>query len=58
MLKDQEQIREKENHRVFKQLLGSFMQENDENKIEQSEYAQNINIIPKIYYDDFNIAYL
>ena len=54
MLKDQEQIREKENHRVFKQLLGSFMQENDESKIEQSEYAQNINIIPKIYYDDFN----
>ena len=31
MLENREQIREKENHRVFKQLLGSFMQENDSN---------------------------
>lgn len=54
MLENQEQIREKENHRVFKQLLGSFMQENDEKKEEILEYARNINIIPKIYYDDFN----
>ena len=54
MLENQEQIREKENHRVFKQLLGSFMQENDEKKEEILEYARNINIVPKIYYDDFN----
>lgn len=54
MLEDREQIRAKENHRVFKQLLSSFMQEADEKKDETIEYAQNIHIIPKIYYDDFN----
>ena len=54
MLKNQEQIREKENHRVFKQLLGSFMKEDDFIKQEKVEYARNINIIPKIFYDDFN----
>ena len=53
MLENREQIREKENHRVFKQLLGSFMQEEEETKQEQIEYAKNIQIIPKIYYDDF-----
>lgn len=54
MLKNQEQIREKENHRVFKQLLSSFMQEDYEKREEAVEYAQNIKIVPKIYYDDFN----
>ena len=53
MLENREQIREKENHRVFKQLLSSFMQEEEETKQEQIEYAKNIQIIPKIYYDDF-----
>lgn len=54
MLENREQIRAKENHRVFKQLLSSFMQEEDEKKEEAIEYAQNIHMIPKIYYDDFN----
>ena len=53
MLENREQIREKENQRVFKQLLSSFMQEEEETKQEQIEYAKNIQIIPKIYYDDF-----
>lgn len=52
MLKDQEQIRKKENHRVFKQLLGTFIEE-EIGEEEKAEYAKNINIIPKIYYDDF-----
>lgn len=54
MLNNQEQIREKENHRVFKQLLNTFASEDYTNKKEMTEYAQNIKIIPKIYYDDFN----
>lgn len=53
MLENQEKIRERENHRVFKQLLSSFMQEEYEKKEDNIEHAQNINIIPKIYYDDF-----
>ena len=53
MLEDREQIRAKENHRVFKQLLGSFMQKDDDEKEEAVQYAQNVHIIPKIYYDDF-----
>ncbi len=51
MLEDQEQIRKKENHRVFKQLLSTFIEEQAQEK-EQLEYAKNINIIPKIYYDE------
>lgn len=54
MLENQEQIRERENHRVFKQLLGTFIEEENITKEEPVEYAQNIKIIPKIYYDDFN----
>lgn len=54
MLENQEQIREKENHRVFKQLLGTFINEENITKEEPVEYAQNIKIIPKIYYDDFH----
>lgn len=54
MLENQEQIRERENHRVFKQLLGTFIETNYTTKEEPVEYAQNIKIIPKIYYDDFN----
>lgn len=54
MLENQEQIRERENHRVFKQLLGTFIEEEHITKEEPVEYARNIKIIPKIYYDDFN----
>lgn len=54
MLENQEQIRERENHRVFKQLLGTFIENDYTTKEESVEYAQNIKIIPKIYYDDFN----
>lgn len=55
MLENQDQIREKENHRVFKQLLNTFIKDEYENEKEENiEYAQNIKIIPKIYYDDFN----
>ncbi len=55
MLENQDEIREKENHRVFKQLLNTFMKEEYNNeKKENIEYAQNIKIIPKMYFDDFN----
>jgi len=54
MLEDKEQIRERENHRVFKQLLGTFIEEETKEKEELEEYAKDIKIIPKIYYDDFS----
>lgn len=54
MLEEQEKIRERENHRVFKQLLNTFIEQEDVQMQEPLEFAQNIKIIPKIYYDDFN----
>ena len=48
MLEDKEQIRERENHRVFKQLLGTFIEEETKEKEELEEYAKDIKIIPKI----------
>ena len=56
MLKDQKEIREKENHRVFKQLLNTFAKlPKSETKIEENkeEYAQNVQIVPKIFYNEF-----
>ncbi len=56
MLKDQNEIREKENHRVFKQLLNTFIQTEQEEftKVDNKEtYAQNVKIIPKIFYNEF-----
>ena len=48
MLENQEEIRERENHRVFKQLLSTFVENDYIAKEETTEYAQNIKIIPKI----------
>ena len=55
MLKNREEIREKENHRVFKQLLNTFIKKEQENlnKLEDEEYAKNVKVIPKIYYNEF-----
>ncbi len=54
MLKDQNEIREKENHRVFKQLLNTFTeQQNTEIQTNEEEYAKNVQIIPKIFYNEF-----
>ena len=56
MLKNQEEIRSRENHRVFKQLLNTFMPISEETKQENKiaeEYAQNVKIIPKIFYNEF-----
>ena len=56
MLKDQKEIREKENHRVFKQLLNTFIKdETKQTKSEEAkeEYAENVQIIPKIFYNEF-----
>ena len=56
MLEDQNEIREKENHRVFKQLLNTFVSsQKNETKAEENEemYAQNVQIIPKIFYNEF-----
>lgn len=56
MINNKEEIRKKENHRVFKQLLTTFIQV-EEQKLkgtqEKEEYAQNIKIIPKIFYNEF-----
>lgn len=56
MLDDKYKIREKENHRVFKQLLNTFI--NDENQDLSSDkneqtISKNIKLIPKVFYDDF-----
>ena len=55
MLKNREEIREKENHRVFKQLLNTFIKKEQENlnKLEDEEYAKNVKVIPKVYYNEF-----
>ena len=54
MLNDQNEIREKENHRVFKQLLNNFAeQQNKETQTNEEEYAKNVQIIPKIFYNEF-----
>ena len=57
MLKDQNEIREKENHRVFKQLLNTFVKEDltdltNEEKPKE-ECTKNVQIIPKIFYNEF-----
>ena len=57
MLKDQNEIREKENHRVFKQLLNTFVKEDltdltNEEKPKE-ECTENVQIIPKIFYNEF-----
>ncbi len=59
MLENQKQIREKENHRVYKQLLNTFLQtEQDEltKKEGKDSCAKNIKIIPKVYYNEFTKA--
>lgn len=56
MLKNQEEIRNRENHRVFKQLLNTFIPITEVTKQENKtaeEYAQNVKIIPKIFYNEF-----
>ena len=53
MLEEKEKIREKENHRVFKQLLSTFMEDENNAKKENEEIAKNIKIVPKFFYDSF-----
>ena len=53
MLEEKEKIREKENHRVFKQLLSTFMEDENNTKSENEEIAKNIKIVPKFFYDSF-----
>ena len=56
MVNNSNEIRRKENHRVFKQLLTTFIQAEQqklEGSQEKEEYAQNIKIIPKIFYNEF-----
>ncbi len=56
MSKEQNEIREKENHRVFKQLLNTFTKveekelKKEDNKV---EYAKNVQITPKVFYNKF-----
>ena len=49
MLEEKEKIREKENHRVFKQLLSTFMEDENNTKSENEEIAKNIKIVPKFF---------
>ena len=53
MLNKEENFKEKENHRVFKQLLNNFMQSEQSSKIEEENISKNIKIVPKFFYDNF-----
>ena len=55
MLKNRDEIREKENHRVFKQLLGTFMQQENAGSGNETieEHTQNVKILPKVFYNEF-----
>ncbi len=52
MLRNQEEIREKENHRVFKQLLNAFLPSQEEKQVKE-ECTQNVKVVPKIFYNEF-----
>ena len=53
MLEKEENFKEKENHRVFKQLLNNFIQSEQSSKIEEENISKNIKIVPKFFYDNF-----
>ena len=53
MLEEKEKIREKENHRVFKQLLSTFLEREDVAQNETESISKNIRIVPKFFYDNF-----
>ena len=53
MLEEKEKIREKENHRVFKQLLSTFLESEDVAQNETESISKNIRIVPKFFYDNF-----
>ncbi len=53
MLEKEENFKEKENHRVFKQLLNNFMQSEQSSKFEEENISKNIKIVPKFFYDNF-----
>lgn len=56
MLSDKNDIREKENHRVFRQLLNTFLgqEENDSKRKEEGTLDKEIKIVPKIFYNEFS----
>ena len=54
MLENQNIIREKENHRVFKQLLNTFIESENKTKTTEDNISKNIRIVPKFFYDQFN----
>ena len=54
MLENQNIYREKENHRVFKQLLNTFMKDEDKTIVTEENPSKDIRIVPKFYYDNFN----
>ena len=53
MLEEKDNFRVKENHRVFKQLLNTFIQSENTNKNEEENTSKNIKIVPKFFYDSF-----
>ncbi|MGN1269675.1 MAG: DEAD/DEAH box helicase [Clostridia bacterium] len=54
MLENQNIFREKENHRVFKQLLNTFIESENKTQTTEENVSKNIRIVPKFFYDQFN----
>ena len=48
MLEKEENFKEKENHRVFKQLLNNFIQSEQSSKIEEENISKNIKSIMRV----------
>ncbi|MBR1802435.1 MAG: DEAD/DEAH box helicase [Clostridia bacterium] len=55
MVSDNNEIRERENHRVFKQLLTTFLPQEETNSKQENEahLDTDIQIIPKVFYNEF-----
>jgi len=53
MLEDKEKIRERENHRLFKQVLNAFIDRTEMSTQTKEQTDEDIRIVPKIFYNDF-----
>ena len=53
MIEKKENFKEKENHRVFRQLLTTFIESENANQNNNENISQNIKIVPKFFYDTF-----
>ena len=55
MLSDKNDIKERENHRVFRQLLNTFLgqEENTSKRKKEENLDTEIEIVPKVFYNEF-----